>query len=195
MGVRPLKFVTLGPTGSCHENAVHHYFKYHELEAELELSDNLVDELERLRDGAIDYIVQCSAHLSVHIMTEKYHPQVVVADTFLFPTKDIVLLERADVVSPQVLGLPKPTEGYLNGISYPRLEYETSKPVVGKNLLAGKYDAGITTMEYHVDHPGKFRIRKHVGPVLTTWLVYGRGTAFDGQLRGAAPRGFFRSGV
>ena len=187
-----MKFATLGPAGTCHENATRGYLAFHGLhDATIELYPSIDHGLEDLQAGRADYLVQCSAHLDVHIITEKYHPVVVVTDTFLYPTKELVLLEDASVEHPQTLGLVNATAGYLGDITYPTVIYEPSKPVVGAGLLAGKYDAGLTYPEYMDAAPGRFRVRKYIGHVLTTWLVYGRHTIFDGVARGVAPRGFY----
>ena len=187
-----LRFGTLGPAGSCHENATKNYLGFHSVKgADIVLCMSLLDALEDLRSGKLDYLIQCSAHLDVHLVTEKYYSEVFVTDTFIYPTKELVLLERASVASPRTLGLVKPTEGYLDGIKYEHVIYEISKPIVGAGLLAGKYDAGLTYPEYQVQAPGEFRVRKHIGRVLTTWLVYGHHTVFKGSVVGAAPQGFY----
>jgi hypothetical protein len=187
-----MRFVTLGPEGSCHEHAVRNYLSYHSVsDAEVVLIDDLLDGLEMVRNANANYLVQCSAHLNVHLVTERYHNEIVITDTFIFPTKEMALLERSEVSAPVTLGLVRATEGYLEGISYPHVLYEVTKPVVGENLLAGKYDAGITYLTYHTSNPGRFRMRKYIGTVLTTWIVYGRGTAFTGPAVGIAPRGFY----
>ena len=134
-----MRFATLGPEGSCHENAVLNYLSHHSIEeSDLVLVEDMLDGLELLRAGGVDYLVQCSAHLNVHLVTEKYHPQLIVTDTFIFPTKEIVLLERLSAERPTTLGLVKATEGYLGDIAYDEFVYETTKPVVGKGLLEGK---------------------------------------------------------
>lgn len=187
-----MRFATLGPKGTCHENAVRHYLRYHSLaDTRLLLIDNFFDGLEMIRQGEINYLVQCSAHPNVHLITEKYFEEIFVTDTFIFPTKDLALLEDVRVEHPRTLGLVKATEGYLGDISYPEIIYETSKPVVGENLINGKYDAGLAYMEHYLENPGRFRMRMHIGPVITTWLVYGKKTAFKGSVLGAAEKGFY----
>ena len=126
-------------------------------------------------------------------MTEKYYNEIFVTDTFIFPTKELAILENRKVNNPQTLGLVKATEGYLDYITYPNLVYETSKPIVGMNLQAGKYDAGLTYIEYHTENPHLLRVRKYIGYVLTTWLVYGKTTSFSGSLLGVAPPDFYKS--
>ena len=187
-----MKFVTLGPTGTCHENALRHYLKYHEIENfELIFTTNFLDGLEMVYCNEADYLVQCSAHPQVHLVTERYFHEIKVTDTFIFPTKELVLLENKKISTPQTLGLVKATEGYLDGITYPEIIYEPSKPVVGKGLLEGKYDAGLTHMDYYHKAPHLFRIKKSMGEVLTTWLVYGKHSNFDGEILSVMPKGFY----
>ncbi|TPG68276.1 hypothetical protein EEL31_06870 [Brevibacillus laterosporus] len=188
-----MKLVTLGPQGTCHENAVRHYLNYHRLENfEIILITDFLEGLELVYAGQADYLVQCSAHPHVHLITEKYFQKVKVMDTFIFPTKELVLLENTEVEHPQTLGLVKATEGYLDGITYPEIIYEPSKPVVGAGLLEGKYDAGLTHIEYYQNHPNRFRVRKHMGEVVTTWIVYGHETVFNGTVLSVMPSGFYK---
>lgn len=188
-----MRFLTLGPEGTCHENALKNYLAYHSIsDAKITFISDFLEGLDMVRDGQADYLVQCSAHLSVHLITEKYCNEIFVTDTFIFPTKELVLLEDARVEHPQSLGLVKATEGYLGDITYPNIIYEVSKPIIGKNLVLGKYEAGLTYTEYHEQNPGRFRIRKYIGRVLTTWLVYGRETVFVDSPVGAAPQGFYK---
>lgn len=187
-----MRFATLGPEGTCHENAVKNYLSHHSLKnSAILFIDDFMNGLEMVRHGEVDYLVQCSAHPEVHLVTEKYFQEIFVTDTFIFPTKDLALLEDARIEHPRTLGLVKATEGYLGQIRYPELIYEPSKPIVGKNLISGKYDAGLAYMEHYLENPGRFRMRMHIGPVITTWLVYGKRTAFKGRVLGAADKGFF----
>lgn len=190
-----MRFATLGPKGSCHENALIQYLAYHGIENyEIIFFQNFHDGLEMVRANETEFLVQCSAHSEVHLITEKYFADIKVIDTFIYPTKELVLLENAEVLHPKTLGLVKATEGYLSDdTQYPDIIYEISKPVVGKGLLEGKYDAGLTHIEYYNEHPGKFRLRKSIGAVLTTWIVYGRRSIFNGSVIGALPVGFFQT--
>lgn len=187
-----MRFATLGPAGSCHENATRKYFEYQAIVGtEIALCSSIMNGLEEVLARRADYLIQCSAHLDVHLVTEKYYSEIVVVDTFIYPTKEIVLLENAAIERPQTLGLVKATEGYLGELTYPQFIYEASKPIVGAGLVAGKYDAGLTYLECTAAYPGRFRVRKYIGPVLTTWIVYGRRTAFQGVAMGVAPQGFY----
>ena len=48
--------------------------------------------LERVHEEPNSFLVQCSAHPDVHIVTERYRQEVFVVDTFMFPAKEMALL-------------------------------------------------------------------------------------------------------
>ncbi len=58
--------------------------------------------------------MQCSAHVQVHLVTERYHEHVFVIDTFIYPTKELALIVRRDVAEPRSLGIVSATRGYLD---------------------------------------------------------------------------------
>lgn len=190
-----MRFATLGPAGSCHDYALRHYLEHHSVaDAEVVLIYDFLAGLERLHAGEFDYLMQNSAHSTVHILTEKYYPEVCVADVFLFTTKELALLEDARVEVPRTLGLVKATEGYLEegGFDYAERSYEISKPIVGEKFLEGAYEAALTYMEYYHRAPERVRVRKYIGHVPTAWLVYGKVTAFHHEVLGSAAPGFYQ---
>ncbi|WP_379138107.1 hypothetical protein [Paenibacillus sp. sgz500958] len=189
-----MKFVTLGPKGTCHEYALHHYLQYHQIpNAEIIYITNFLEGLELIYSDQADFLLQCSAHPEVHLITEKYFETVKILDTFIYPTKELVILENKEVENPRTLGLVKAAEGYLDGLVYPEIIYEPSKPVVGKGLLDGKYDAGLTQISYYEENKNRFRIRRYIGAILTTWLVYSKSSTFSGDIMSVLPAGFYNN--
>src|ERR1051325_9441176 len=90
-----ITFITLGPPGTCHERAVKRYAEFQGIEDfRIELIFDFFVGLEMLRETPGAFLVQCSAHPKVHEITEKYWTEVWVVDTFIFPTKHLVLLTR-----------------------------------------------------------------------------------------------------
>lgn len=179
---RPL-FVTLGPN-SCHEHALRHYLEFQGVEADLEFVDDLLVGLERVRRHPHAFLLQCSAHPDVHIVTERYFNEVFVVDTFLFPTRELALLRRADVERPRTLGIVDALTGYIDMSPWTDVVYEPFKARVGEGLLAGKYDAGVTYVSFAHDHPRRLVVELEIGAVDTTWIVYGRRKRFAGELIG-----------
>lgn len=179
---RPL-FVTLGPN-SCHEYALRHYLEFQGVEADVEFVDDLLVGLERVRHHPHAFLLQCSAHRDVHIVTERYFNEIFVVDTFLFPTQELALLRRADVEHPKKLGIVEALTGYIDMSPWREVVYEPFKSRVADGLLARAYDAGVTYLRLAREHPGRFVVELEIGAVDTTWIVYGRRKRFAGRLIG-----------
>ncbi|MCV3214787.1 hypothetical protein OGM63_14885 [Plectonema radiosum NIES-515] len=170
-----LVFATLGPSGTCHELATEAYIEFQEVpNAKVELFDDLLKALELLHDGKVDFIIQNSAHPKVYELTEKYFREVFVIDSFLCPTRAMGVLSRRDVEHPRSLGLMPATQAYVNIERWDTLIYETAKPLVGQNLLVGKYDSGIAALRFAEENPNVLVVDEVIGSIQTAWLVYGR---------------------
>jgi hypothetical protein len=178
-------FITLGPSGTCHENALLHYLEFQGIDDfEIELDEDLLGAIARVRSNPNVFLVQCSAHLQVHLVTERYHDKVFVIDTFLYPTKELALLVRNDRPDPQSLGIVNATRGYLDLARFETIVDEPSKPVVARHLLAGDYDAGLTHAHHADEHPETLHLVERYGAVDTTWVVYGARKRFRGEVIG-----------
>ena len=176
-------FITLGPSGTCHENALLHYLDFQGIaEFELVLVEDLLAAIGRVRSTPQTFLVQCSAHVQVHLVTERYYEEVFVIDTFLYPTKELALLVRKDVEDPQSLGIVSATRGYTDIERWSTVIDEPSKPVVARHLLAGDYDAGLTHLHHAREHPERLRVEEVYGAVDTTWVVYGQHKRFRGDV-------------
>jgi hypothetical protein len=183
--VTPPTFITLGPSGTCHENALRHYLEFQGLESfEIVLVSDLLEAIGQVRERPSTFLVQCSAHVQVHLVTERYHEEVFVVDTFIYPTKELGLIVRRDVQEPRSLGIVSATRGYLDLSPWETIIDEPSKPVVAANLLAGRYDAGLTHVHHAVEHPDLLRLEAYYGAVDTTWVVYGARKRFRGEVIG-----------
>jgi hypothetical protein len=181
----PLKLVTLGPEGTCHERAVRAYMAFQEIEDfEMEFIEDFLDGLERIRGQERAFLIQCSAHPRVHEVTERYWREVFVVDTFIYPTKHLVVLTRREVDRPRSLGIVPATKGYVDLSQWDEIIDVVSKPVVGEELLAGRYDSGLTHMEHFEEHEDDLRLDLDIGEIDTTWVVYGTKKRFDGEVIG-----------
>jgi hypothetical protein len=181
--------VTLGPTGTCHERAVTRYMEFQGIPAfEIEFISDFLDGLERIRGRPDAFLVQCSAHPKVHEVTERYWREVFVVDTFIYPTKHLVLLTRRDVERPRSIGIVPATKGYVDLKPWEEVIDVVSKPVVAEGLLQGEYDSGLTHMEHVEEHADELRIDLDIGEIDTTWLVYGTKKRFEGNLIGIPSR-------
>jgi hypothetical protein len=178
-------FLTLGPAGTCHENALLRYMEFQGLEdADVELVAGFDEGLERVRRESNSFLVQCSAHPDVHVITERYRQEVFVVDTFMYPAKEMALLIRRDVERAETLGIVPAALGYPDLTRWGSVSEESANPIVARELLSGKYDAGVTLAEYADQYPEKLRVLERYGEVDTSWLVYGRRRRYEGELIG-----------
>lgn len=177
--------VTLGPTGTCHERAVKRYMAFQGIgEFEIEFIADFMDGLELIRGRDDAFLIQCSAHPRVHEVTEKYWKEVFVVDTFIYPTKHLVVLTRREIERPRSLGIVPATKGYVDLSQWEEIIDVVSKPVVGEELLAGRYDSGLTHIEHFEEHEEELRLDLDIGEIDTTWVVYGTKKRFEGEVIG-----------
>jgi len=178
-------FITLGPAGTCHENALQRYLSFQGVTPhEVVLVEDLLGAIGRVREEPNTFLVQCSAHVQVHLVTERFHEEVFVIDTFIYPTKELGLVFRNDVEEHKSLGIVSATRGYLDLSRFETIVDQPSKPVVARNLLDGQFDAGLTHVHYAEEYPEQLRLVEYYGAVDTTWVVYGRRKRFEGDVIG-----------
>jgi hypothetical protein len=181
----PITLVTLGPEGTCHERAVRRYMEFQGIEEfEIEFIGDFLVGLEQVRGREDAFLVQCSAHPKVHEVTERHWRDVFVVDTFIYPTKALAVLARRDVEHPRSLGLVPATAGYIDREDWEEIVDVQSKPIVAEELLAGRYEAGLTHLEHLEQHPDELRLVLEIGEIDTTWLVYGTRKRFAGEVIG-----------
>jgi hypothetical protein len=188
-----IELVTLGPTGTCHERAVIAYMGFQGVEDfEINFIGDFFDGLEQIRGRENAFLVQCSAHPLVHKITERYWDEVFVVDTFIYPTKALAVLARREVERPRTLGLVPATSGYIDARDWREIIDVQSKPIVAEELLAGRYEAGLTHLEHLEKHPDELRLEREIGEIDTTWLVYGNTKRFRGDVIGIPSPELFR---
>ena len=190
---RKITFVTLGPTGTCHERAVTEYARFQGIEDyEFELITDFFVGLEAIRGRDDAFLVQCSAHPKVHEITEKYWTEVFVVDTFIYPTKHLVVLTRREVEKPRSLGIVPATKGYVDLSQWEEVIDVASKPIVAEELLEGRYDSGLTHIEHVEEHRDELRLDLDIGEIDTTWVVYGINKRFEGEVIGIPSAELYR---
>jgi hypothetical protein len=177
--------VTLGPTGTCHERAAIEYMAFQGVEDfGIEFIGDFLDGLEQIRGREDAFLIQCSAHPKVHEVTERHWSEVFVVDTFIYPTKALAILARRDIARPRSLGLVPATAGYVDPGEWDEVIDVRSKPIVAEELLAGRYEAGLTHLEHLAAHPDELCLVEEIGEIDTTWVVYGTRKRYKGELIG-----------
>jgi hypothetical protein len=191
-----IRLVTLGPAGTCHERATVAYMGFQGVEEfEVELIGDFFDGLESIRGHDDAFLIQCSAHPKVHEITETHWTEVFVVDTFIYPTKALAVLARREVERPRTLGLVPATAGYIDRADWEEIIDVQSKPIVAEELLAGRYEAGLTHLEHLEKHPGELRLELEIGEIDTTWVVYGTRKRFRGEVIGIPSPELFAKAV
>ncbi len=187
--------VTLGPAGTCHERATQAYMDFQGVhDFAIDFIEDFFDGLERIRGREGAFLIQCSAHPLVHKVTERYWDEIFVVDTFVYPTKALAVLSRREVARPKSLGLVPATAGYIDETRWEEIVDVVSKPIVARELLEGRYEAGLTHLEYAEQHPEQLRVEQEIGEIDTTWVVYGTRKRFRGDLIGIPSPELFGSG-
>lgn len=191
-----ITIVTLGPEGTCHERAVRRYMEFQGVgDYEVDFIGDFLDGLERIRGRENAFLIQCSAHPKVHEVTERHWSEVFVVDTFIYPTKALAVLTRREVERPRSLGLVPATAGYIDRSDWETIVDVQSKPIVAEELLAGRYDSGLTHLEHLEPNRDKLRLDLEIGEIDTTWLVYGTTKRFQGDVIGIPSPELFRPGL
>lgn len=171
-----LRFVTLGPAGTNHDLVTRRYLAFHALEhAQVILIDDFFEGLAMMAGGRADFMVQVAVHPDCADVVSKAHFDfgIRIIDTFISPSRDLAILTRAEVARPRTLALQPATRGYADISAWPEHVPVSSIMRIAEGLLEGRYDSGLTTMEFAERHPGKFRIETSIGTVDDPWLVFG----------------------
>ncbi len=180
-----LRFATLGPAGTNHDLVARRYLAFHGLDdAEVLLIDDFFEGLAMMAGGRADFMVQVAVHPDCADTVSKAHFDygIRIIDTFISPSRELGILTRAEVDEPRTLALQPATRGYADISAWPDHVPVSSIMRIAEGLLEGRYDSGLTTLEFAERHPGRFRVDAVIGTVDDPWLVYGRKRVADGGL-------------
>lgn len=178
-------FVTLGPSGTCHEHAVERFAAFQGLDdATIRLVDDFEAGAQLVCDTPNSFLVQCSSHPDVNLITERYRHRLFVVDDYLLPAREMALVVRRDVERPRTLAVVPAARGYVDLDDYDEVVSASANPVVWQGLLDGRFDAGVTIHAFVAGHEDRFRVVERFGVVDTSWVVYGRERVADGRVIG-----------
>ncbi len=178
-------FVTLGPAGTNHEMVTKNYLSFRGLEdAAVILIDDFYEGLEMMSDGRADFMLQVAVHPDCAgvVATAHFKYGIRVIDTFISPSKELAIVTRKEIAQPRTLALQPATAEYSDISGWPEQIHVSSIMRIAEGLLDGKYDSGLTTLEFAERHPERLRVDVRIGTVDDPWLVYGKRRVSSGAL-------------
>ncbi len=189
-----MKICTLGPEGTCHENAVKHYLKFQNIKNfEIIYIDNFEDAVNLVTSGKADYIIQNCSHPQVSVICAKYRKEIFTVDTFIFPAKNMGILKTKKYhFKNKNLGLMPATKGYINEDEWDELIIESANPKVFEGLKNGKYEYGVTFVNYAKYNDDLEIVESFGDGVVCAWIVYGKERRFTGDLIGTYQEELFK---
>ena len=180
-----IKFATLGPGGTNHELVTQRYIDFHQLkEAEIVPVGDFSHAVDMLKDGRVDYIIQCAVHPDTPNTLGYNFRSIYIVDTFISPSKDLAVLTRKEIANPKTIGAIIPaTEAYADLSKWEKKVPVYSIPVIVEKMLAGELDSGLVYLEYAQKYQDKFRIEQVIGSPDDAWIVYGLTRTYKDQVQ------------
>jgi prephenate dehydratase len=82
---------TLGPTGTCSEQAAQYFMQVSKLSGDVQLHSSFEGALETLYNKQATHAIVPSAYKQFHELVFNYHPDIQITGTFLMPTPELVI--------------------------------------------------------------------------------------------------------
>ncbi len=190
-----MKVCTLGPESTCHDNAVKHYLEFQNIKNfEILYIDDFEDAVSLVTSGKADYIIQNCSHPQVSIICAKYRSEIFTIDTFIFPAKAMgILRSKKHHFDNKNLGLMPATKGYINESEWDDLIIESANPRVFEGLKKGKYEYGITFVDYAKENDDLEIVESFGEGVDSAWILYGKQRRFSGDVVGIYQEELFKT--
>jgi hypothetical protein len=159
------------------------YIEARGIEARVVLIDDFFDGLKLVYEGEADFLFQVAVHPDCADVVAEAHFKygIHIIDTFISPSKDLGVITRRDVAKPRTLALQPATKGYADLSPWEEHIPVSSIMHIADGLLEGRYDSGLTTIEFAEKHPDKLRVDIHIGSVDDPWLVFGKQRVAQGE--------------
>ena len=148
-------FITLGPSGTCHENALLHYLEFQGHDGFRGRARRRPARGDRAGARARATRSSCSAARTSRSTSSPSATTARSSSSTRSSTRRRSSRCWCAPTSsePRSLGIVSATKGYTDLTRWETLIDEPSKPVVARHLLARRYDAGLTHLHYAHEHP------------------------------------------
>jgi prephenate dehydratase len=177
--LKKLIISTLGPMGTCSENACRHYLDtYHDSAGKIKLHPTFEDAIAALVEVRSDFVLIPSAYRNFAdiIFLNRHHVEI--ADVFILPTPKLVLARKKDGVRvSRVASHGSPS--VMVGTFFPDAEmvYSKSNSDSAEMLMAGLVEACLTTDICAFHH--SLEIMHDLGSVVMGWNMFIRKRSVD----------------
>ena len=174
-GKAPIRFATLGPSGSNHEFVARRYIDFRRLQgsASIELHADFASAADSVLSGRADFLLQCAVHPATPSTVARYFSGLYVIDTFISASRDLAVVRRTDAVPCRTVAAMSATLGYADLERWGEVVAVDTVAAAADGLLDGRFDAALVFDTLVAQHPGRFTVEQKVESVDDAWLVYG----------------------
>jgi hypothetical protein len=135
MVVSPI-FITLGPSGTCHENALHRYLEFQGLrDAEVRLVGDLLQGFGQVRNGETSFWCSAAPIRRSQVVTERCRQEAYVVDTFCIPPRKSArkwVCSSCATDELKTLGVVPAAVGYTDPGRWVQITEESANPIVAR---------------------------------------------------------------
>ena len=164
--------------GSNHDLVSKRYLEFHGISdsSTLLYYDSFYTAVDQLKNHTIDYMIMNCVHSQASAVIGSNYRDVHIIDTFISPSKPLVVATRKNVTDPQTIAILYPSvANYTDTSKWPNVIEVTTGALahIATALLAGEYDSAIIYEEIATAHSDVLRIDEELGSPDDAWLVLG----------------------
>ncbi|KAJ0283764.1 hypothetical protein CBS470a_007159 [Colletotrichum nupharicola] len=173
-----LAFGTL-TKGTNHDLVMRRYLDFHGISETSNITyyDSFYDAVAALKNDTLDYVMMNAVHPQASSIVGSDFRNVFIIDTFISPSKPLVVATRKDVADPQSIGILCPSVAkYTDTSKWSDVVQITSGGLVqiAQDLLNGKYDSAIIYQDTALANSDVLQIDEELGSPDDAWLLLGR---------------------
>ncbi|KAJ0309757.1 hypothetical protein Brms1b_009033 [Colletotrichum noveboracense] len=181
-----LAFGTL-TKGTNHDLVMRRYLDFHGISETSNITyyDSFYDAVAALKNDTLDYVMMNAVHPQASSIVGSDFRNVFIIDTFISPSKPLVVATRKDVADPQSIGILCPSVAkYTDTSKWSDVVQITSGGLVqiAQDLLNGKYDSAIIYQDTALANSDVLQIDEELGSPDDAWLLLGRNRTYTNSV-------------
>ncbi|KAF4842419.1 hypothetical protein CGCSCA4_v008665 [Colletotrichum siamense] len=163
------------------------YLDFHGISETSNISyyDSFYDAVAALKNDTLDYVMMNAVHPQASSIVGSDFRNVFIIDTFISPSKPLVVATRKDVADPQSIGILYPSvANYTDTSKWSDVVQITSGGLVqiAQDLLDGKYDSAIIYQDTALANSDVLQIDEELGSPDDAWLLLGRNRTYTNSV-------------